>query len=103
MEIDKFTNINPKVVLVEVMAPQSDLKPEGSKYDMHSYGRVICKSSLSKVFAEHLTSKEPTVVMEADAGDEILYDPTKSISVIEACGKYEFVPINAILAIKENK
>lgn len=103
MEIDKFNNINPLFALVEVMAPQSDLKPEGSKYDMHSYGKVVKTEEVIKEWIDSIKPAEPTVVMEVNVGDEILYDPTKSIQVVESSGKYEFVPLTAILAIKENK
>ena len=103
MEIEKFNNINPLFALVEVMAPQADLKPEGSKYDMHSYCKVVKTEGVTKEWLDSMKPSEPTVVMEVNVGDEILYDPTKSIQVVESSGKYEFVPLTAILAIKENK
>ena len=91
MKIDlEGYNINKDYIVVEPVRQHDDLGPERGKYDMHSMGTILA-------VADNIN----TDVLQP--GDSVIYDGTKSITIIESAGEMEFVPIDNILAIKERR
>lgn len=100
IDITKFYDMNPAYVAVEPISPNADFKPEASKYELHSMGKVLRVSKQAEQYINIKSPKEPEFAMLPLEDDIIIYDATKSISVVESNGKLEFVPYNAIMAIK---
>ena len=83
-------DINKDYLVVHPVRQHDDLGPERGKYDLHSMGTILA-------MADNINSDI------LHPGDTVLYDGTKSITIIESSVEMEFVPIDSVLAIKENK
>lgn len=100
IEIRKYGTLNPEYIAVEPLNPKADFKPDGGKYELHSAGKVVGISKNTEGYINSLKLDNAAAVIIPFLGDEILYDPSKSITIIEANAKLEFVPLSAILAVK---
>ena len=89
MDIDlENYNLNKDYIVVNPVRKHNELGPERGKYDIHSMGTILAIASNINSDILH-------------PGDTVLYDGTKSITIIESSIEMEFVKIDNILAIRE--
>lgn len=91
MKIDlENYDIRKDYIVVYPIRQHDELGPERGKYELHSIGTIAA--------VPHSTSQETF-----NPGDTVIYDGSKSITIIESTIDMEFVPKDNILAVKEER
>ena len=84
-DINTYQQIRPGYVAIKPINPKADFKPDGSKYELHFIGEIINKN----LGVNHM-----------EIGDIVMYDGTKSVTIIESEPNIELVHEDYILAVK---